>query len=410
MPAEVRFVADRTEFWWNERKPDQPSLWESKIRLGEDLFNEIISHPVPLDMNILKALKRCALGLDLYMWLTYRTFALPRSAAAHLAAVVPPVRLAPGQGQRQAHCSKLSQSSSARVAEDQARLAGVELRDGLRASCLDTGHRAAQSRPARELISPFPVLIGLSGPGWTFWYAGIHPLFESGLGWNDYRSRQGLALALLLYRRSRISGIIAFQSHNVSMIGGDNAVFPDETAVQYRGTPIPRLTSSTVWIWNAGKKTVKGADIVAHDPLRLRFGGEVLDVRIRKVSRKVLRITADTSGEIGETARCEFEFLDPGDGGVLEVLHTGSAEAPECTGTIIGLPEGLRYWGRAWSSFASSRRERRVDQLFFTVMLIMGLGMSVMGILGEQRVEQYIEEALPSLFALISDEPLQPQL
>ena len=27
-------------------------------------------------MNILKALKRCALGLDLYLWLTYRTFAL----------------------------------------------------------------------------------------------------------------------------------------------------------------------------------------------------------------------------------------------------------------------------------------------------------------------------------------------
>ena len=70
------FVADRTEFWWNERKPDESSLWESKIRLGEDLFNEIISHPVPLDMNILKALKRCALGLDLYLWLTYRTFAL----------------------------------------------------------------------------------------------------------------------------------------------------------------------------------------------------------------------------------------------------------------------------------------------------------------------------------------------
>ena len=70
------FVADRTEFWWNERKPDEQTLWESKIRLGEDLFNEIMSHPVPLDMNILKALKRCALGLDLYMWLTYRTFAL----------------------------------------------------------------------------------------------------------------------------------------------------------------------------------------------------------------------------------------------------------------------------------------------------------------------------------------------
>ena len=70
------FVADRTEFWWNERKPNKRVLWESKIELGEKFFEEIISHPIPLDMNTLKALKRCALGLDLYLWLTYRTFAL----------------------------------------------------------------------------------------------------------------------------------------------------------------------------------------------------------------------------------------------------------------------------------------------------------------------------------------------
>ena len=66
----------RTEFWWNEHKPDQRVLWESKIELGEDLFNEIIHNPVPLDMNTLTALKRCSLGLDLYLWLVYRTFPL----------------------------------------------------------------------------------------------------------------------------------------------------------------------------------------------------------------------------------------------------------------------------------------------------------------------------------------------
>ena len=69
-------IADRGAFWWNERKPDQPSLWESKIELGEKFFNEIINHPVPLDMNTLKALKRSSLGLDLYLWLVYRTFSL----------------------------------------------------------------------------------------------------------------------------------------------------------------------------------------------------------------------------------------------------------------------------------------------------------------------------------------------
>ena len=72
-------VASRTEFWWDPKRPDVPMLWDSKIELGEKFFNEIIHHPVPLDMNTLKALKRCSLGLDLYLWLTYRTFALRAS-------------------------------------------------------------------------------------------------------------------------------------------------------------------------------------------------------------------------------------------------------------------------------------------------------------------------------------------
>ena len=57
-------IAERGEFWWNERKPDEPMLWDSKIYLGEAFFNEIIRHPVPLDMNTLTALKRSPLGLE----------------------------------------------------------------------------------------------------------------------------------------------------------------------------------------------------------------------------------------------------------------------------------------------------------------------------------------------------------
>ena len=69
-------VAELTDFWWNPKQPDQTGLWESKVRLSEAFFNEIISHPVPLDLTTLKALKRSPLGLDLYLWLTYRIFAL----------------------------------------------------------------------------------------------------------------------------------------------------------------------------------------------------------------------------------------------------------------------------------------------------------------------------------------------
>ena len=43
-------IADQGEFWWNERKPDERSLRQSKIELGEKFFQEIIRHPVPLDI------------------------------------------------------------------------------------------------------------------------------------------------------------------------------------------------------------------------------------------------------------------------------------------------------------------------------------------------------------------------
>ena len=69
-------IAARGKYWWN---PDNNSAlpgWNSTIVIGEDLFNEIIRHPVPLDLTTLTALKRSPLGLDLYLWLVYRTFAL----------------------------------------------------------------------------------------------------------------------------------------------------------------------------------------------------------------------------------------------------------------------------------------------------------------------------------------------
>ena len=74
-------ITDASEFWWNPKRPDEAVLWDSKIELGEKFFQEIITRPLPLDMNILKALKRSSLGLDLYMWLSYRIFTLKKVTA-----------------------------------------------------------------------------------------------------------------------------------------------------------------------------------------------------------------------------------------------------------------------------------------------------------------------------------------
>jgi hypothetical protein len=67
-------VAPKGVLWWDERQPDQPTLWDSWIQLGEEFFNAITAAPVPVDMRALKALKHSPLALDLYAWATYTAY------------------------------------------------------------------------------------------------------------------------------------------------------------------------------------------------------------------------------------------------------------------------------------------------------------------------------------------------
>ena len=69
-------ITSETHLWWNPRRPDEPVFWNSTIELGEKFFAEIIDRPLPIDLNVLRAMKRSSLGLDIYLWLTYRLFRL----------------------------------------------------------------------------------------------------------------------------------------------------------------------------------------------------------------------------------------------------------------------------------------------------------------------------------------------
>ena len=70
-------IAERAFFLW-DRRSDEPLLWESTITLGGPFFEEILNSPVPIDLYVLRSIKRSSLGIDLYMWLTYRTFDLDK--------------------------------------------------------------------------------------------------------------------------------------------------------------------------------------------------------------------------------------------------------------------------------------------------------------------------------------------
>jgi hypothetical protein len=66
----------------DEKHPDQSSLWDSWIQLGEDFYEAIVAAPVPVDIRALKALKRSPLALDLYAWATYTAYRTHKSGQA----------------------------------------------------------------------------------------------------------------------------------------------------------------------------------------------------------------------------------------------------------------------------------------------------------------------------------------
>lgn len=67
-------IADQAHLWW--RPNDVRKL--STVTLGRKFFEQLIDHPVPLDMRVLLALKRSPMALDLYSWITYRMFRLSK--------------------------------------------------------------------------------------------------------------------------------------------------------------------------------------------------------------------------------------------------------------------------------------------------------------------------------------------
>ena len=60
---------------------------------------------------------------------------------------------------------------------------------------------------------------------------------------------------------------------------------------------------------------------------------------------------------------CTFDYLDIGDGGVLEVLHTDEKRYPRVLGTIRGVPKGVLNWGIVPYQIPFPVSLKKVDQL-----------------------------------------------
>lgn len=151
----------------------------------------------------------------------------------------------------------------------------------------------------------------------------------------------GFILAYIFYRRSLNRPRLAYAYDSIQVIGR-NSSFASELKIIYCDKEVERVTKSVVIIWNYGDATIEGDKVVSSDPLRIRTleGSEILNVSVDKATRDVNRFSVSVEVEKQNEVKCSFDYLDPSDGVVIDILHTGERTI-DIVGSIRGIPKGV---------------------------------------------------------------------
>lgn len=173
--------------------------------------------------------------------------------------------------------------------------------------------------------------------------------------WESYVGIAGLIIGLFglisgffFYRLSRIGRRFAYKRSGLRLLGGESGTLPTEVAVTYKGQVVENLTVTNVLIWNNGRETIRGVDVVDSNPLRLEVteGCEILDVQELLPTRKEISFRADVDPKKPNQRLLRFEYLDPNDGARIRILHTDTKKLCDVEGTIQGIPGGLKDLGK----------------------------------------------------------------
>ena len=66
-------IAPEGEIWWDYSNEGE-NIFDGHITLSDQAFKMFTNSPVPVDMRTISAIKNSALAIDLFIWVTYKTF------------------------------------------------------------------------------------------------------------------------------------------------------------------------------------------------------------------------------------------------------------------------------------------------------------------------------------------------
>ena len=155
----------------------------------------------------------------------------------------------------------------------------------------------------------------------------------------------GLAATVWTSWTTKVGARLSYRWKAERVIGGDGEL-GEGIEVAFKGTPVIRLTRAVIVVWNSGTATIRDSDIVQLDPVRVQCEeyAEILSARVLQSSRQIVGAEIRVDPAKQNRALLAFDFFDPGDGVVIEVLHTGDERKPSFCGTLRGMPKGIKNW------------------------------------------------------------------
>lgn len=134
------------------------------------------------------------------------------------------------------------------------------------------------------------------------------------------------------------------------MIGwGGTAKMPPGVIVHFHDEAVPRISRSIVRIWNSGNAILEKSQVAPSDPIRINLlspTSKILYFAPIKESNKASNIQILESDTEFGTLEIAFDYLDPGDGVAIGILHTDYCPWPNIAGSIKGsqIHEPNRKW------------------------------------------------------------------
>jgi hypothetical protein len=207
------------------------------------------------------------------------------------------------------------------------------------------------------------------------------------------------AIGIFSYKISRSTAKPSYQKYSLRLLGRDEDNLPNDVVVTFKGKEVERLTKTTIVLWNNGTEVLKGESVVGSSPIAASFPDDtnILSYKILKTTKEANNFNVSRSNDSSNTLQIEFSYLDPKDGAVIELLHDSKERYPVINGTIMGHPNGFEDLGKVATNRAVKAKYPLniilgKPKLVLGAAIILGLGMTVIGLLPEELVKILIKE------------------